>query len=70
MSIADPAAEAEADYDGAELHVGIPEYQAEYAGYQAWAGQTGPEAEPAPYMLTAQAEAALDAAGPEIGAEP
>jgi hypothetical protein len=64
MSIAAPAAEAEADYDGAL------EYQAEYAGYQAWAGQAGPGAEPVPYTLTAQAEAALDAAGPEIGAEP
>ena len=46
----EPDAEAGADlgrdYDGPELHPGTPEYEAEYAEYQAWAGQTEPETEP------------------------
>ena len=46
----EPDADAEADlghdYDGPELHPGTPEYEAEYAEYQAWAGQTEPETKP------------------------
>ena len=68
----EPGTEADPDlghgYDGPELRSGTPEYEAGYAEYQAWAGQAGPENEPVPYTLTAQAEAALDAAEPE--AEP
>jgi hypothetical protein len=74
MSISASAAEPEADlghdYDGPELHPGTPEYEAEYAEYLAWSGQAGPEAEPVPYTLTPQAEAALDASEPEVEAEP
>lgn len=70
MNIPAPAAEAEADYDGPELQSGTPEYEAEYAEYQAWADQSGPGNQPVPFTLTPQAEAALDAAEPEIEAEP
>ena len=48
----EPVTEAEADlghyYDGPELHPGTPEYEAEYAEYQAWAGQPDPEPEAEP----------------------
>jgi hypothetical protein len=55
------------EYDGPELHPGTPEYEAEYAEYQAWAGQSGPENEPVPYTLTPQAEAALNTTdGPQL----
>jgi len=60
------ATEAGLEYDGPGLHPGTPEYEAEYGEYQAWAGQAGPENEPVPYTLTPQAEAALDAAGPQL----
>ena len=59
---ADPEAELGHEYDGPELQPGTPEYEAEYAAYQAWAGglgwpfadadiadaeaEAGPEAEP------------------------
>ena len=59
---ADPEADLGHEYDGPELQAGTPEYEAEYAAYQAWAGglgwpfadaeiadaeaEAGPEAEP------------------------
>ena len=59
---ADPEADLGHEYDGPELQPGTPEYEAEYAAYQAWAGglgwpfadadiadaeaEAGPEAEP------------------------
>ena len=59
---ADPEADLGHEYDGPELQPGTPEYKAEYAAYQAWAGglgwpfadadiadaeaEAGPEAEP------------------------
>ena len=33
------------DYDGPELHPGTPDYEAEYAEYQAWGADPEPEAE-------------------------
>ena len=55
-SAADSEAELGHEYDGPELHPGTPEYEAEYAEYQSWAGQAGPEPEAEP--------------GPELEAEP
>jgi hypothetical protein len=48
----EPETELGHEYDGPELHPGTPEYKAEYAEYQAWAGQNGPklEAEPEPEL--------------------
>jgi hypothetical protein len=73
VNLPSPDAEAEAElgheYDGPELHPGTPEYEAEYAEYQAWAGQAGPESAPVPYTPTSEAEAALDTAEPEPEAE-
>jgi hypothetical protein len=45
-SAADSEAELGHSYDGPELHPGTEEYEAEYAEYQSWAGQAGPEPEP------------------------
>lgn len=60
------AREAEADlghdYDGPELRSGTPEYEAEYAEYQAWVAQPESGHQPVPYTLTPEAEAVLDAA--------
>lgn len=42
----DPEAGLGHEYDGPELHPGTPEYEAEYAEYQAWAGEPELEAEP------------------------
>jgi hypothetical protein len=53
----DPEADLGHEYDGPELQPGTPEYEAEHAAYQAWAGdlgwpftdaevEAGPEAEP------------------------
>ncbi len=71
----DPEAGLGHDYDGPELRSGTPEYEAEYAEYQAWAAQPDPEPEaepdllvfgpcdqPVPYTLTPEAEEELDAA--------
>jgi hypothetical protein len=33
------------EYDGPELRAGTPEYEAQYAEYQAWAAQPEPEPE-------------------------
>ena len=47
-SAADSEAELGHSYDGPELHPGTEEYEAEYAEYQSWAGQAGPEPEAEP----------------------
>jgi hypothetical protein len=41
----EPETELGHEYDGPELHPGTPEYEAEYAEYQAWAAEPEPEAE-------------------------
>jgi hypothetical protein len=44
----DPEAELGHEYDGPELHTGTPEYEAELAEYQGWAGRAEPESEARP----------------------
>ena len=36
------------EYHGPELHPGTPEYEAEYAEYQAWVSEPEPELEAGP----------------------
>ena len=66
LSLPEPGPEAGLghDYDGPELRSGTPEYEALYAGYQAWVAQAHPEE-----AAALQAEAEAEWAEPEWDSE-